>query len=60
MGVRAAASAEIETILTHHLPRAEAACDGGRACDIRYDSDDFVAAGLDDVAAMMRDAEIRD
>ena len=40
--VRAAASAEIDTILTHHLPRAEARRDGTRAREITYEPDDMV------------------
>ena len=40
--VRAAASAEIDTILTHHLPRAEARRDGTRARELTYEPDDMV------------------
>lgn len=58
--VRAAASAEVDTIMTHHLPRAEADCDGKRAAEIRYDADDIVAEGLGDIGAMLRSAEASD
>ena len=44
--VRASAHADIDTIMTHHLPRAEAACDGERARDITYDADEMVGSGL--------------
>jgi integrase len=44
--IRAAACADIDTILTHNLPRAEARLDGARAADITYDSDALVAEML--------------
>ena len=60
--VRAAAGAEIETIMTHHLPRADpgCTCDGERARLVRYDSDDMVAGLQHDLSALEAEARAND
>jgi hypothetical protein len=58
--VRAAASADIETIMTHHLPRAEDTCDPARGRAVRYDSDELVGELSADMEALMRDSTALD
>lgn len=60
--VRAAASAEIETIMTHHLPRAEAARDGTRAREIVYEADGMIGELLEarELNALFAEAEAAD
>ena len=52
--LRAAAGAEIDTIMTHHLPRADPGCecDGARARDIRIDADDMMAGIEQDLTSL--------
>ena len=60
--VRAAACADIDTILTHHLPRAEAARDGTRARDVMYEADGMVGEMLEarEMNALLAEAEHAD
>jgi integrase len=61
--VGAAAGADINSIVTHHLPRERrwaggGVCDGGRASGIRVDSDELVAeaSGQIDILAAIAEA----
>jgi hypothetical protein len=60
--LRAAACADIDTIMTHHLPRDEATPDGTRARGIVSEADDMVGELLEarELNALLAEAEASD